>query len=134
MSKHLKPITITTVPHDKQRYETCGDYYEKGGHLAFKISHLSSWKYEFLIALHELIEAHICRSRGITDDEITNFDLEFEKEREDGKWKNDEEPGDDPRAPYHEEHQFATAIERLTALALGVNWSDYNREVNELSQ
>lgn len=132
--KHLKPVNITVVHHKDQRYETCGDYYEKNGNTVFRISALSSWKYEFLIALHEFIEAHLCSAKGISEEAITAFDLKFEKEREQGRWKNDEEPGDDPRAPYQQEHQLATTIERLVALSLGVKWSDYNREVNELSQ
>jgi hypothetical protein len=40
------------------------------------------------------------------------------------------EPGDDAKAPYHREHVFATKIERLLAVELGVNWRDYDREVS----
>jgi hypothetical protein len=34
-------------------------------------------------------------------------------------------PGDDPKAPYHREHRFATRIERLLARELRVNWATY---------
>ena len=41
----------------------------------------------------------------------------------------DAEPGNDPRAPYRNEHDFATTIEMLVAQKLGVKWSDYEKTV-----
>jgi hypothetical protein len=35
------------------------------------------------------------------------------------------EPGDDPRAPYYREHQFASGMERLMAAELGIDWQQY---------
>ena len=69
---------------------------------------------EFCVALHETIEQHLCAKRGISNEDITAFDIKFEKEREHGK-HGDNEPGFDPRAPYRKEHSFADKIERLVA-------------------
>ena len=45
---------------------------------------------------------------------------------------DDDEPGDDPTAPYHREHCFATAVERMLIAALGVSWADYDQAVESL--
>jgi hypothetical protein len=35
-----------------------------------------------------------------------------------------------PKAPYYRQHQIATAVERLLAVELGVDWGAYDREVS----
>ena len=83
--------------------------------------------YEFLGGIHEQIEAYLCKKAGIKDIDVTNFDIEFEKNREDG---NTDEPGNNGNAPYHVQHVFATSIEKEVARALGVDWSEYNKFVD----
>lgn len=122
----MNDIRIKTIPHNLERYPTVGDYFEKYGIIHIKVSDLKDWRYEFLIALHELIEAMLCKKRNISWDSVTEFDLQFEKEGLDG------EPGDDPRAPYRKEHFFATNIEALTADQLGVDWAAYEEACNKL--
>ena len=56
---------------------------------------------------------------------VRTFDIEFEKERAEGKWDENAEPGDDPRAPYKTEHCLAEIIERLVARELGVDWKQH---------
>ena len=60
------------------------------------------------------------------------FDLAFETEIEQGQRDDDEEPGDDPRAPYHREHVYATNVERMLAYEMGVNWDEYGERLDEL--
>jgi DNA polymerase elongation subunit (family B) len=55
------------------------------------------------------------------------FDKAYEARR---KRDDDSEPGDDPKAPYYRQHQIATAVERLLAVELGVDWGAYDREVS----
>ena len=43
-----------------------------------------------------------------------------------------DEPGDDPRAPYHREHEFAGCVERLLAHELGIDWNDYEDALDAL--
>lgn len=85
--------------------------------------------YESLVALHELIEVLLCKKRGITTEEVDAFDKAFEANRESD---NDDEPGDDPSAPYRREHFFATNIECLMSAELGVDFKTYEATVNAL--
>lgn len=86
-------------------------------------------EHEFLVVLHELVEWFLIERKGISIETIDKFDIAFENRREQG---NTDEPGDDPNAPYYDEHQFATLMEQLMADKLGVNWSRYDEHVNSL--
>ncbi len=125
-------IRIKSIPHKSHRYATCGDYYDVGNRHEVRVSNMSDWRYEFLVAIHELIESHLCRHRGIVESAITDFDVWFEKARDMGLFDMDEEPGDDPRAPYMKEHRFATFVERLLAKELKVDWERYATEIERL--
>lgn len=122
-------IEIKSLLHKKQRYETVGDYFERPkGKINFRISHTND-DYDFLIALHELIEWKLTERNGIKIKDIDAFDRSFEKKRKKG---NANEPGDDPDAPYHNEHMFATYIEKLLADELGIEWHEYEKVINNL--
>lgn len=118
---HLPRIVISSIPHKKQAYETLGDYRKKNGELHITVSRMNE-EHEFLIVVHELIEWFLIHRKGIPIDEIDHFDIAFEKARKKGNY---DEPGDDLKAPYYQEHQFATKIEKLLAEKLGVNWQKY---------
>lgn len=123
-------IVIETVPHKSQRYDTVGDWFrDPEGTLHIKVSEEIGDKAASLVALHELIEVLLCEDRGVTQIAVDKFDVEFEDEREPG---NNDEPGDDPNAPYYKEHFFATSIERLMAAELNVDWKLYDDAINEL--
>lgn len=120
-------IEIKTIPHKDQEYETVGFYEtDADGTQQILVSDLSNPDYEFLIALHELIEAKLCEKHGIPDQEITDFDVAFEQARPAGSIA---EPGDDILSPYRDEHCFATGIERLMCVELGITWADYEGAV-----
>lgn len=124
-------IRIDTIPHEEQRYPTVGDYVgDPHQRLYVSVSHMEDCYKEFLVALHEQIEYFLCRMRGIKEEDITNFDLEYEARREaDDKTS---EPGDSELAPYRREHIFATQIEKLVCRELGLNWEEYEKTVNSL--
>lgn len=125
-------ILIETVPHSAQRYDSVGDYFDAAdGTMHIKVSDMGNDDYTFLVAIHELAEAWLCKKRGITDEMITGFDMAFEDARKDGDVS---EPGDDPSAPYQNEHNFATSIERMMCAALGIKWADYESAALRLSQ
>lgn len=126
-------ITIKTIPHSEQRYDTTGDYYEKDSALEFKISELTDPRYEMLIAVHELIERLLCQQRGITDAEIDKFDMLYEELRK-ANFPVEVEPGNDLAAPYFKEHRFATQVERMLADQLGVNWEEYENYIYSFSR
>jgi hypothetical protein len=85
--------------------------------------------YAFLVAIHELVEVWLCNKRGITDEAVSAFDIEYEKNRPEG---DESEPGNHPDAPYRKEHFFATNIERMIALELGLDWEKYSKAVMSL--
>ncbi len=89
-------------------------------------------RYVFLVALHEMIEYELCKMHGITDREVVAFDVNFEAERRMNLHPLDAEPGDHPKAPYRNEHEFATMIEMMVAQKLGVSWSDYEKTILSL--
>jgi hypothetical protein len=117
-------IIIETIPHKAQRYETVGDWRkDQAGNLCITVSELNDWRLEALVAVHELIEALLCRADGVTEDEVDHFDFNFNGEAE---------PGDDPDAPYYEQHQRASGYERLLAADLQVNWAEYEKAIDAL--
>ena len=126
-------IRIETIPHNQHRYPMVGDYWDDpDGTLEVRVSEMNDPRYEFLVAFHELIEKELCRQRGISEQEVTRFDLLFEDELAQGLRDPDDEPGDAPDAPYRREHAFATNMERLLAHEMGVDWATYERVLEGL--
>lgn len=125
-------VIVKTIHHSAQRYDTCGDWWWEGEAkdiLQIRVSEMRDDRYEWLVAVHELVEALCCRRDGVSQKEVDEFDIDFEQNRKTG---NVSEPGDDIRAPYRQQHCLATGVERVLAFALGVCWSDYEQEINKL--
>jgi hypothetical protein len=117
-------VTIQTIPHEAQDYSTCGDWTWGGDNrLDIFVSETGNREYNLLIALHEFVEAILCKRRSITEDKVTAFDVSHPELAE---------PGDDPKAPYHREHIEASCIEILFGNFLEVDWKDYANTVNAL--
>jgi hypothetical protein len=124
-------INIETIPHANQRYPTVGDYWDDpDGVVQVRVSDMKDWRYEALVAVHELVEMFLTKARGIDEAVISDFDISFEKSRVEGMVSG--EPGDHEHAPYRREHFFATNLERLLAAELGVDWFHYDRDVEAL--
>ena len=102
------------------------------GNLTVSSVDLKDWRMNALVQFHELVEAILCKRRGITDEQVTAFDALFEEERSKGLHSESDEDGDDPRAPYRKEHFTATNIERILALELGVDWKEYEQRILEV--
>lgn len=110
----LRRILIEAAPqHEPMRYETVGDWYHDDDGLVIKVRCADPFFQDdaFLIALHELVEAKLCWNRNISQTEVDDFDTRFEGE---------DEPGDQPAAPYGKEHRFAMLVEHLMAHELGL--------------
>lgn len=128
-------ITIKVIPHEDQRYPTVGDWIvRRNSDIEIYVSDMKNWKYELLVAFHELIEVVLCKDRGITQKEVDAFDKQYEKRRAQGLLHPNDpiEPGDHHAAPYRKEHFLATTLERLLAAALFVDWQDYDHTVDSL--
>lgn len=149
----MKRIVIDSIPQNAQSYPTVGDYAEKHDEIRIVVSDLEDEKLEWLIAIHELVEVMLMKHAGIPLQASTEYDVEFEKARSSnivldsmpdgttrvgfmfrGRWyAPDAEPGDAPDSPYREQHNYATAVERMLCAALGVPWSYYTARCNELA-
>lgn len=126
-------IHIKTLPDTKQRYDTVGDYQTNAdGQRQITISDMPDPRYEFLIAIHEMVESYLCQLRGVNEQEIDEFDIAYEESRTAGETTS--EPGNDPSAPYHLEHLFATKIEKMIAEEMGVDWDAYSAACASLTQ
>lgn len=129
----MKNIVIKTIPQSEHRYPTVGDYWrDPDGTLQIRVSEMGNTDYEALVALHELIEIILTEKKGIKEEDIMAFDVQFEKEREEGLHSEDAEPGEDPKSPYRKEHVLAECLERVVGNELGVIWDDYAKTVMSL--
>lgn len=125
-------IVIETIPHCDHRYPTVGDwFYTPDGTLHIKVSQLSDWRREALIAVHELVEVLLCKHDGISTEQVDAFDKKFEAER---LPDDNSEPGDESDAPYRKQHCIATGIERVLAANLDVDWKAYEQELSNLPE
>ena len=123
-------VAIATIPHKTQDYPTVGNWqFDEQGRLTILVSETEDDRYNALIALHEFVEAVLCRYHGVNQDQVTAFDVAFEGLRGEG---DTAEPGDDDSAPYFKEHQFATKIEKLMAKQLDVPWKEYDKLIGEM--
>ena len=121
-------IVMEAVPPEEMRLaayreEGCGDWYiGVNGDVHIKVAGADVWDQldMFLLALHELFEARACFRSGVVQGAVDAFDAAFEAERAQGLHGPDEEPGDDPRAPYRVQHRDACIIEHVAARLLGV--------------
>ena len=99
------------------------------GEISIFISETGNDDYNFLVALHELIEVWLCKRSGITQGDVDNFDMDYEKFRLLG---DTSEPGDDYKAPYRDKHCIATGIERMLCGIMKIPWVVYEETLENL--
>jgi len=108
--KSIDPVAI--------RYETAGDWIPlDDGSMQVLVPEYGNENSAFLVALHELVEAWLCRVARIPEEDVSKFDIEHPEL---------EEPGDSMEAPYHKQHVIATQIERDVCNAMGIDWQKHN--------
>jgi hypothetical protein len=110
-----------TIPFDKMRYATAGDYFTEGGVTQFRIASMGNSNYEFLVFLHEIIEKQLAKAAGITEQMVDAWDLSHEDAKD---------PGSLEGCPYKEAHLIAEGFERAMASKLGVDWAVYCEAVD----
>jgi hypothetical protein len=115
-------IEIRIVPKEQTRFKDLyvGDYYYEGDKVIITAVDTGNKVRDRIVALHELVEFIITDYKGITEEEILEFDKMFEQETKEGQHNPDDEPGDDHRAPYIIAHQFSTIIEQLVLNHLNI--------------
>lgn len=122
-------IYVETIPHKNQRYPTCGDWQFLPGGLHVSVSDTGNRMSNMLVALHEIVEAILCEARGVSEKAVDEFDIRYEASRKEGDFS---EPGDDPKAPYHEQHRVADIVERMVALHAKVDWKQHESNLEQL--
>ena len=123
-----KNIRVEFIESKDQRYQTCGNYWETDTEIVFQISKQDKPQKNLLILLHEFVEFAICTDRGISEQSITDFDLQWEKDNPTGI-DDGFEPGNSSEAPYYQEHHIAEAFERMFAGFMNIDWEDYNKNL-----
>ena len=117
-------VNMQLISAEQQRYPTVGDWWiDEAGCLQVRATLLSNIMDSHLVMAHEYVEAMLCIHYGVTVEAVDKFDTE---------WKNDgvyAEPGDDPTAPYHEQHDIALIVERMLAHACGVDWTKHDNAI-----
>ena len=109
-----------------QEYSTCGNYQETDdGLLVIFITEQINQDYVNLIFFHEMIEWWLCKIRKISEESISNFDIEWNRRLSTGEKGLKDEPGNELNAPYHREHMFATKMEKQLCEQMGLNWKEY---------
>lgn len=122
-------VIIKAIPHASHRYPTCGDWWFEDGTLHIRVSQELSEKSQQLVVLHELAEVIMCQANGVTQEAVDQFDMNFEANRHPD---DESEPGDHADAPYKDQHGLATAIERIAATQMGVNWAEHELDITKL--
>lgn len=123
----MVPIVVKSIPHDQQEYDTLGNWRLRdaiseqwgqyfGPYMLIEVDEMGDWRKEFIVAIHEMVEAALCQHRGISQADVDAFDKSH---------LESPQPGDEPDAPYRREHEFATDIERLIGRELGVDLQSY---------
>ena len=122
-------IIIESIPISEMRPEagpTVGDWFEDPeGNIRIKVADTGVETDYFLVAIHELAEWMLCRVQGVPEKAVDEFDCAFTGEGE---------PGDEPNAPYRDQHCLATAIERSMCAMLGLSWKEYDDRCNGVLQ
>jgi hypothetical protein len=114
-------IRLKTVEYT--RYPTIGDYYKEDGQDKITVLSTGIDTYDRLVAIHELVEQTCTQYLGITEEEITNFDLIH---------LDADEPGELFNSPYKREHILAETIERLICNHLNIDWKEYNNHLDKV--
>ena len=123
--RHLPWVFAKVVPHKRQYYDSTGNYGECDNLWWMHISELSDWRREACIYIHEFAEMCLTKSDGVSWADIDFFDTE-------GEGADHPDPGTLPSAPYYKQHADATVIEAMFCKMLGVDWDDYNKELDNL--
>jgi hypothetical protein len=130
----IKEICVKFIPQDQHRYATVGDYQiDENGVLQVRISNMEKLTHKMAVLIHELTEWTLVQAEGkLTNEDIDNFDFEFEKRRERGEVGKHDEPGMAEDCPYRHQHAYATCAEMTVIAGAFETWTEYEEKINEL--
>ena len=117
-------ISIDTIPQKQHEYATYGNY---KGHIRrrfIEVSELNDWRWEFLIALHELIEQNIALALGLSEAEILAWDLAH---------LESDDPGSLDGCPYKFMHLYAERAEKDMCRMCNWDYEEYCKALDKHS-
>ncbi len=121
-------IEIEQVPDTAMPYDSVADWrWTAPGTLRITYVKLYNTEFEWLLWHHELDEAMLCTHKGVTVEQVDEFDKQYEAKRKPG---DNSEPGDQTEAPYHFAHTGAELNERALAATIGVVWGNYIKAID----
>jgi hypothetical protein len=116
-------IHLEVIPHENQRLNAPGDwFFSSDGDLIVRVTDLGDWRFNFLLARHEMDEALLCKHAGISVQSVDEYDTRLASKDDDP----DSFTGY-PGAPYQAQHNDALAAEWQMARLLGVDWEEYGK-------
>jgi len=123
-------FVLEVIDKSEMRYPTVGDWQEVETpdgtpFVRVQVADTGNSDYNFLVAVHELVEYYLCKRFGIREEEVSFFDETH---------PDSDEPGDENDAPYRAPHCLATGVERILAAALNVPWKDYDETLDKIYQ
>ena len=114
-------IEIKSIDPAAIRYVTTGDWiWLPDGSLQIFVPDYANENSAFLVALHELAEAWMCRDAGISEESVSTWDIEH---------PDAPEPAEVEGSPYMDQHSIATQVEIRVAAGMGINWKNHDRWV-----
>jgi hypothetical protein len=125
-------IDYRQIPSAEMREgEPMGDYWWEGEDLHIRVVDTGNERYNFLVFQHELVESMLGKFAKVPEPDSLKFDEDYERRRLTVGVRY-EEPGNDPSAPYYQQHQAAEVVERFLAQTMGINWEEYSEAFDKL--
>ena len=116
-------IRIEVLPYSQMRYPTLGDWFADQHGAVIQVADLGNWRMNYLVAMHEMIEAALCQHLGIPESVVLAWDKANPES---------DDPGALEGAPYRDQHLMAEKFERRLAQELGVDWGEYEKRCAEV--
>jgi hypothetical protein len=104
-------IVVKAIYHEEQRYDTVGDWWFEDDCLHVRVSRVLSQTEQWCVALHEIVEALLCKHKYGTSATciVDKWDFSHMRAKEPGELKN---------CPYKREHTIASIAEQILELEL----------------
>jgi len=129
-AKAFRRIIIEVIPHTEQRLGQPGDWYTAAdGTRVVRVSDLGDWRFNYLLARHEMDEMMLCQHAGISVEAVDGYDS-----RPEAKDDDPDSFSGYPGAPYQEQHNDAMAAEWVMSRLLNVAWQKYGEAFEKLWQ
>jgi len=118
-------IAIITIDPSENRYGTVGDWiFANNGDLLVTTTRCGNKDTELLVAVHELVEAYLCRRDGIDEEVVSAWDIAH---------PDAEEPAEVEGSPYFNHHACAIEVEKVICKYLNIDWEEHQQRVADIA-